>query len=81
MLSADGATEIAPVTAPDVVDPTGCGDAYRAGLAHGLERGLDIVKAAQIGSLMGALVVACQGTQALPIADDALRERVAALGA
>ena len=32
--------EIPPVTAARVVDPTGCGDAYRAGLLFGLERGL-----------------------------------------
>lgn len=46
-----------------VVDPTGCGDAYRAGLLYGLERGLDWPVVGRLASTMGALKVASHGTQ------------------
>jgi adenosine kinase len=46
-----------------VVDPTGCGDAYRAGLLHGLMRGFDWETTGRIASLMGAIKIASQGTQ------------------
>ena len=46
-----------------VVDPTGCGDAYRAGLLHGLLNGLDWPSTGRIASLMGAIKVEVRGTQ------------------
>jgi adenosine kinase len=46
-----------------VVDPTGCGDAYRAGLIHGLLHGLDWKTTGRIASLMGALKIETLGTQ------------------
>jgi adenosine kinase len=46
-----------------VVDPTGCGDAYRAGLIHGLLHGHDWQVTGRIASLLGALKVATRGTQ------------------
>jgi len=46
-----------------VVDPTGCGDAYRAGLIHGLLRGLDWEVTGRIASLMGAIKIESRGTQ------------------
>jgi adenosine kinase len=46
-----------------VVDPTGCGDAYRAGLIHGLLHGLDWVSTGHIASLMGAIKIESRGTQ------------------
>lgn len=49
--------------AKDVVDPTGCGDAYRAGLIHGLLRGLDWETIGRVASLMGALKIEARGTQ------------------
>jgi len=49
--------------ARQVVDPTGCGDAYRAGLIHGILRGLDWETTGRIASLMGAIKVAVRGTQ------------------
>jgi adenosine kinase len=61
----DDVVEIPAVPAERVVDPTGAGDAYRAGLLHGLGRGLPLETAARIGSLLGALQVAHPGTQAL----------------
>ena len=51
----------APVTA--VVDPTGCGDAYRAGLLHGLLHGLDWRATGHIASLLGAIKIEARGTQ------------------
>jgi len=60
-----GGHEIAiPAARPDaVVDPTGCGDAYRAGLIYGLMRGLDWETTGRIASLLGALKIAHAGTQ------------------
>jgi len=46
-----------------VVDPTGCGDAYRAGLLYGLMHALDWETTGRIASLCGALKIECQGTQ------------------
>ena len=62
---ADGqVTDIGVVTARQVVDPTGCGDAYRAGLIYGLTRGLDWPTTGRIASLLGAIKIASHGTQA-----------------
>lgn len=47
----------------EVVDPTGCGDAYRAGLLHGLLQGRDWETTGRIASLMGALKIETRGTQ------------------
>jgi adenosine kinase len=46
-----------------VVDPTGCGDAYRAGLIHGLLRGLDWETTGRVASLMGAIKIGSRGPQ------------------
>jgi adenosine kinase len=46
-----------------VVDPTGCGDAYRAGLLHGIASGLDWQTTGRLASLMGAIKVASRGGQ------------------
>jgi adenosine kinase len=58
-----GKIEIPAVKAERVVDPTGCGDAYRAGLLYGLQRGLDWESTGRIASLMGSLKIAHAGTQ------------------
>ncbi len=60
-----GGREIAipAVTADAVIDPTGCGDAYRAGLIHGLMLGLDWETTGRIASLLGAIKIAYSGTQ------------------
>jgi len=53
-----------PCTKPEAVnDPTGCGDAYRAGLLYGFEQGLDWPTTGRIASLMGTIKVAHHGTQ------------------
>ncbi len=55
--------EIPAATAASVVDPTGCGDAYRAGLLHGLMVGADWETTGRIASLMGAIKIETAGTQ------------------
>ncbi len=51
------------VPAAAVVDPTGCGDAYRAGLLYGISKGFDWPTTGRLASLMGALKIAHQGGQ------------------
>jgi adenosine kinase len=64
VIHADGRVHHIPCArARDVVDPTGCGDAYRAGLIHGILRGLDWDTTGRIASLMGAFKIAVRGTQ------------------
>jgi len=55
--------QVAPVPAADVKDPTGCGDAYRAGLLLALAKGVPLLQGAQLGSVLGALKIAVQGCQ------------------
>jgi len=53
-----------PVATPQrLVDPTGCGDAYRAGLLYGLMNAMDWETTGRIASLMGAIKIECHGTQ------------------
>jgi adenosine kinase len=77
LLRRNGASEerIPPARAERVVDPTGAGDAYRAGLLFGMARGLALETAARIGSLLGALAVEHPGTQTMPLDPDGLRSR------
>jgi adenosine kinase len=72
--------EIRIPTAParSVVDPTGCGDAYRAGLIHGLLHGLDWRRTGHIASLMGALKIESRGTQNHRFTRAEFAERLAA---
>lgn len=46
-----------------VIDPTGCGDAYRAGLLHGIMHGKDWEETGRIAAMMGAIKIAQHGTQ------------------
>jgi adenosine kinase len=55
--------EIAPVPAKRVVDPTGCGDAYRAGLLYGITQGWDWPSICRLGSVMGSIKIAERGGQ------------------
>jgi len=68
-------SEIPPVRAARVVDPTGCGDAYRAGLLLGWVQELPLETCARLGSLLGALKVEQEGTQGLEIDLDGFRAR------
>jgi adenosine kinase len=49
--------------AKSVVDPTGCGDAWRGALLHGLEQGWSLAKCAALGNRIGALKIASRGPQ------------------
>lgn len=61
---ADGATtRVAGVAAEAVVDPTGCGDAFRAALLHGLSQGWSLVRCAELGNRVGATKIASRGGQ------------------
>lgn len=51
------------VAAEEVVDPTGCGDAFRAGLLYGLERDWSLDRCAALGNRLGATKIACRGGQ------------------
>jgi adenosine kinase len=67
--------EIPAVTPTAVVDPTGCGDAYRAGLLFGLERSMDWETIGRIASLLGAIKIAHPGTQNHAFTADEFAER------
>jgi adenosine kinase len=61
---ADGSRiDIPTVPAAQVVDPTGCGDAYRAGLLYGIARGWDWPKTGRLASLMGSIKITHRGGQ------------------
>jgi adenosine kinase len=60
----DGRELHIPVVPPQkLADPTGCGDAYRAGLLCGLMRGLSWEETGRLASLLGSIKIASQGTQ------------------
>ena len=56
-------TAVAPVKAAEVLDPTGCGDAFRGALLFGLERGWPLVRCAELGNRVGAHKIAFRGAQ------------------
>jgi adenosine kinase len=56
-------TLVPPVKAVEVVDPTGCGDAWRGALLWGLEQGWALAKCAELGNRVGALKIASRGPQ------------------
>ena len=67
--------EIPCVKAEDVVDPTGCGDAYRAGLLYGIANGMDWQITGRLASLMGAVKIASRGGQNHALAREELDSR------
>ncbi len=56
-------THVAGVAATEVIDPTGCGDAFRGALLYGLERGWPLRRCVELGNRIGALKIACRGGQ------------------
>ena len=56
-------THVPPVQAAQVVDPTGCGDAWRGALLFGLEQGWSLSECAALGNRVGALKIASRGPQ------------------
>jgi len=64
VIHAGGVTYSIPAAkATAVLDPTGCGDAYRAGILHGMSRGWDWEKTGGLASVMGSLKIASRGGQ------------------
>jgi adenosine kinase len=70
-----GDTAIPAAKAENVLDPTGAGDAYRAGLLKGLVTGKDIESAARIGAVAATYAVEKYGTQEHHFTYDEFRER------
>jgi adenosine kinase len=58
-----GKVHVPGVVATEVVDPTGCGDAFRAALLHGLEQGWSLQRCVELGNRMGATKIASRGGQ------------------
>ena len=56
-------TVVPPIQASSVVDPTGCGDAWRGALLHGLEQGWPLARCAELGNKVGAIKIASRGPQ------------------
>lgn len=55
--------DISPVKAQAIVDPTGCGDAFRAGLMYGMSKGWDWPTCGRLASTMGSIKIASRGGQ------------------
>jgi adenosine kinase len=74
IIYADGKRfDIPSAKAQAVVDPTGCGDAYRAGLLYGIVSGFDWAKSGRLASLMGAIKVASRGAQNHSVTRDEIK--------
>jgi adenosine kinase len=56
-------TVVDPVQAEQLVDPTGCGDAFRGALLYGLERGWSLARCCELGNRVGAHKIATPGCQ------------------
>jgi len=67
--------EIPVAKAANIADPTGCGDAYRAGLLFGLERGLDWPTTGRIAALLASIKIEQHGTQHHRVSPEEFRER------
>jgi len=75
--TADGVIEIPPATPAQIKDPTGCGDAYRAGLLYGLMHELPWETTGRIASLLGAIKIEHAGTQNHHVEREAFAARYA----
>ena len=62
-------TLVPPAKPSAVVDPTGCGDAWRGALLYGLEKGWDLARCAALGNQVGALKIAQRGPQNYSVAE------------
>jgi adenosine kinase len=63
-------TLVPPVKAAEVVDPTGCGDAFRGALLFGLEQGWPLARCAALGNRVGAHKIAFRGGQNYTLATE-----------
>ncbi|OYW38164.1 MAG: carbohydrate kinase family protein [Hydrogenophilales bacterium 12-61-10] len=76
-LYADGRViDIPVVPAAQVLDPTGCGDAFRAGLLYGIAQGFDWETSGQLASVMGAIKIEHRGGQNHQPTRDAIAARL-----
>jgi adenosine kinase len=64
--------KVAPVLASKVVDPTGCGDAWRGALLFGLEKGWSMARCAALGNQVAAIKIAAAGGQNYTLPDNLL---------
>jgi adenosine kinase len=67
--------KVASVKPDAILDPTGCGDAYRAGLLYGISNGWDWQKTGQLASLMGSIKIAHRGGQNHKLTRDEIAQR------
>jgi adenosine kinase len=67
--------EIPCVKAAELVDPTGCGDAYRAGLLYGIQNGMDWQTTGRLASLLGSIKIASRGGQNHPISRELVADK------
>jgi adenosine kinase len=67
--------DIPVVSATNIVDPTGCGDAYRAGLLHGIANDLDWEMTGRLASVLGSIKIAQRGPQNHAITRESVAER------
>lgn len=67
-------TVVPPVQAEVVVDPTGCGDAFRGALLFGLEQGWSLARCAALGNRVGAHKIASRGGQNYTLDSDKISE-------
>jgi adenosine kinase len=65
-------THVPGVAATEVLDPTGCGDAFRGALLYGLEQGWSLVDCVKLGNKIGAVKIAYRGGQNHPVDKAAL---------
>ncbi len=72
-------TTIPVIQATEVLDPTGAGDAYRAGLLFGLSKGKNLEESAIIGSAVASFSVASYGTQEFSFTPEEIKTRIETL--
>jgi adenosine kinase len=70
-----GRIEIPVATPEAVIDPTGCGDAYRSGLLYGISKGWEWEKTGRLASLMGSIKIAHRGGQNHKLTRDEIAKR------
>lgn len=75
ILHRKGREKIPALRPEQVIDPTGCGDAFRGGLLHGIESGLDWATTGRLANLMGSIKIAHQGPQNYILSRDEIHAR------